>query len=327
VLTFLGKVIGLGNFGGRIKATVMKMRARLDAVVDKIIVRVKGLIGRVTGKGNPVAVKDKPGVKPATKDDSVNTKKSLDIKTKVRQELAVALPKTFEKPEQIRGPLKTVFRNNKSQGLKGLKAQYKNKNLGEFEVMAKASPYEKVAYTKALIRFESADFKRLISQVTLYAIVDGKSLKFTSDSNGHAEQNFISFANANWDDLCVNGKSPDISIQLTSSMCGIDHKDAKCQDCAGNIQRWAASKKIHINVDILGVYQGRHNKVSMAALQKIIDDPNSGITLRTWEVNGAIAQLRSLLGDEFTPDMERRITSKLVNSKKALEELSREELK
>ncbi|WP_245557534.1 DUF4157 domain-containing protein [Deinococcus peraridilitoris] len=45
-LGFLGKVLGLGNIGTKVKAVIQKVRGKLDAVLDKVVVRLKGLIGR-----------------------------------------------------------------------------------------------------------------------------------------------------------------------------------------------------------------------------------------------------------------------------------------
>ncbi|WP_189103059.1 eCIS core domain-containing protein [Deinococcus knuensis] len=53
VLTFLGKLVGLGNIGTRIKNTVKKLRIRLDAGIEKLVVRVKALLrtSPVPGRG------------------------------------------------------------------------------------------------------------------------------------------------------------------------------------------------------------------------------------------------------------------------------------
>ncbi|MFC6663046.1 DNA/RNA non-specific endonuclease [Deinococcus multiflagellatus] len=56
VLTFLGKLVGLGNFGTRIKNTVKRLRARLDAHIDKLVGRIKAILGKgKTGEQKPGA--------------------------------------------------------------------------------------------------------------------------------------------------------------------------------------------------------------------------------------------------------------------------------
>lgn len=50
-LAWLGKLVGLGNLGGKIKNVINKVRGRLDRVVDKIVAKVKGIIEKVLGKG------------------------------------------------------------------------------------------------------------------------------------------------------------------------------------------------------------------------------------------------------------------------------------
>lgn len=52
-LGFLGKVLGLGNIGTRIKAVIVKVRGRLDALLDKATTRLTALIRRMTKKGEP----------------------------------------------------------------------------------------------------------------------------------------------------------------------------------------------------------------------------------------------------------------------------------
>lgn len=53
-LTWLTKVTGLGNFGGKVKTIINKMKARLDKVVDKIVAKVKAIIEKLSGKGSGV---------------------------------------------------------------------------------------------------------------------------------------------------------------------------------------------------------------------------------------------------------------------------------
>ncbi|MVN88499.1 hypothetical protein GO986_17290 [Deinococcus sp. HMF7620] len=50
-LAWLGKVVGLGNFGGKVRTIINKVKGKLDQVLDKIVVKVKGLIEKLTGKG------------------------------------------------------------------------------------------------------------------------------------------------------------------------------------------------------------------------------------------------------------------------------------
>jgi hypothetical protein len=45
-LGFLGKVLGLGNIGTKIKTVIGKVRGKLDALLDKAVARIKALIGR-----------------------------------------------------------------------------------------------------------------------------------------------------------------------------------------------------------------------------------------------------------------------------------------
>ena len=62
-LAWLGKLVGLGNLGGKIRNVINKVRGRLDRVVDKIVAKVKGIIEKALGKGKAGG---KPGAPPAT---------------------------------------------------------------------------------------------------------------------------------------------------------------------------------------------------------------------------------------------------------------------
>ncbi|WP_164473517.1 eCIS core domain-containing protein [Deinococcus psychrotolerans] len=46
-LGFVAKLVGIGNLGGKIKNTFAKVKARLDRVVDKVVLKAKGLIGKL----------------------------------------------------------------------------------------------------------------------------------------------------------------------------------------------------------------------------------------------------------------------------------------
>lgn len=46
VLTFLGRLVGLSNIGTRIRNTVKKLRTRLDATIDKLMGRIRKMIGQ-----------------------------------------------------------------------------------------------------------------------------------------------------------------------------------------------------------------------------------------------------------------------------------------
>ncbi|WP_081424598.1 eCIS core domain-containing protein [Deinococcus soli (ex Cha et al. 2016)] len=48
-LGFLGKVLGLGSIGTKIKAVIGKVRGKLDALLDKAVTRIRRLIGRPSG--------------------------------------------------------------------------------------------------------------------------------------------------------------------------------------------------------------------------------------------------------------------------------------
>ncbi|WP_022799752.1 eCIS core domain-containing protein [Deinococcus ficus] len=52
-LAWLSKIIGLGNFGGKVKAVIQRVRGKLDGVVNKIVTKVKGIIDKLFGKGKP----------------------------------------------------------------------------------------------------------------------------------------------------------------------------------------------------------------------------------------------------------------------------------
>ena len=71
-LGFLGKVLGLGSIGTKIKAVIGKVRGKLDALLDRAVARIRGLI-----------VKRAPGQtvphKSNTRDDEKDDARSLEI--------------------------------------------------------------------------------------------------------------------------------------------------------------------------------------------------------------------------------------------------------
>jgi hypothetical protein len=60
-LAWLSKIVGLGNFGGKVKAIIQRVRGKLDGVVNKIVTKVKGIIDKLFGKGKKDKTK-KPDV-------------------------------------------------------------------------------------------------------------------------------------------------------------------------------------------------------------------------------------------------------------------------
>lgn len=52
-LGFLGKVLGLGNIGARIKAVIGRVRGKLDGLLDRAVLRIKNLIGRFSKPAKP----------------------------------------------------------------------------------------------------------------------------------------------------------------------------------------------------------------------------------------------------------------------------------
>lgn len=76
-LGFLGKVLGLGNIGARIKAVIARVRGKLDALLDRAVARIQKLIERMT----PASRKGKPQTPTAdaekTKDHDQRVAKGL----------------------------------------------------------------------------------------------------------------------------------------------------------------------------------------------------------------------------------------------------------
>ncbi len=76
-LGFLGKVLGLGNIGAKVKNVITKVRGKLDALLDKAVARIRKLIEKMTpaskkgAKPTPTAEADKK------KDHDVRVAKGL----------------------------------------------------------------------------------------------------------------------------------------------------------------------------------------------------------------------------------------------------------
>ncbi|AZI43662.1 hypothetical protein EHF33_13635 [Deinococcus psychrotolerans] len=57
-LSFVAKLVGIGNLGGKIKSIITKVRSRLDGLVDKMVGKVKGLLAKLGGGKDGKTTKD-----------------------------------------------------------------------------------------------------------------------------------------------------------------------------------------------------------------------------------------------------------------------------
>ena len=87
-LDFVGRLVGIGNLGQKIKRVIQKVRGRLDKLVDKLVLKVKGLIGKLKGG------KDK-------KKTPVEDKKEHDAKVKIGLQQIQSQERTLAKDGKL----------------------------------------------------------------------------------------------------------------------------------------------------------------------------------------------------------------------------------
>jgi hypothetical protein len=320
-LAWLGKLVGLGNLGGKIRNVINKVRGRLDRVVDKIVAKVKGIIEKALGKGK---ADGKLG-------DDRDTPNSAKVKADVRAYLASRLPKSFKTTGEVSAVLRSTYAKFQSGGLKALKTQRKGLN---FSVLAKASPFDNVGITQAEIMFDLDDIELMTRRrgVALKASINGIKIESSTNTPGkkgelpkHAEENFVLNAQKILTNLPQRGQGAKVVVQLSSSPCGDPGCDTilaqKLHNCASTLIDFAKTHKIDLSVQVLGLYTPNiagGKALSKAGIQRMLE---AGIRVETWTPDQAIRQIESQSG-ELDPAAARAIRSKVRNALKALEDIS-----
>ncbi|WP_064013724.1 eCIS core domain-containing protein [Deinococcus puniceus] len=318
-LGFLGKVLGLGNLGAKIKAVINKVRGKLDGVLDKVIGRLKTAVAQVTGK-------TQTGTPPA--DHTRDTPASRAVKANVRTYLSGRLPQQGT-ANDIKTVLKQAMERFKPQGLKSLRTQALRR--GRYQIQASASPYENVGLTDTKIMFNADDLELMTLRrgVALRASINGIEIQTTNTPGKkgelpkHAEENFVQ--NAERVLKRFKGQTSDVIVQLSSSPCGDPGCDAdlqkKLHNCASTLIAFAESSSIRLRVQMLGLYSPKvkgGKALSKDGIRRMLEH---GIRVETWSPEQAIAQLEAEMGP-LDPAVVKSIQSKLRNIIKELEALS-----
>ncbi|GAQ22439.1 hypothetical protein DEIGR_102467 [Deinococcus grandis] len=317
-LGFLGKVLGLGSIGTKIKAVIGKVRGKLDALLDRAVTRIKGLISKLSRKTTP-------GQKPGTGEDS---SRSVAVKARVRTYLAATLrgPAT---PAVIRNTLEHTMNQFRPQGLNALRTRKVGR--GKYGIEASASPYENVGLTDTKIMFDADDLELMTLRrgVALRASINGIEVQ-TANTPGkkgelprHAEENFV--INAQRILQRFAGQTPEVIVQLSSSPCGDPGCDAdlqkKLHNCASTLIDFAQRHQVKLRVQVLGIYSPKvkgGKALSRDGLRRMLDH---GIRVETWSPDQALAQLEASAGP-LESGVRQSISSKLRNIIKELEALS-----
>ncbi|GGK94704.1 eCIS core domain-containing protein [Deinococcus radiotolerans] len=317
-LGFLTKVLGLGSIGTKIKAVIGKVRGKLDALLDRAVARIKGLISKLSRKNTP-------GQKPGTGEDS---SRSVAVKARVRTHLAATLrgPAT---PAVIRNALEHTMNQFRPQGLNALRTR--KAGQGRYGIEASASPYENVGLTDTNIMFDADDLELMTLRrgVALRASINGIEVQ-TANTPGkkgelpkHAEENFV--INAQRILQRFAGQTPEVIVQLSSSPCGDPGCDAdlqkKLHNCASTLIEFAQRHQVKLRVQVLGIYSPKvkgGKALSRDGLRRMLDH---GIRVETWSPDQALAQLEASAGP-LEPGVRQSISSKLRNIIKELEALS-----
>ncbi|MVN85405.1 DUF4157 domain-containing protein [Deinococcus sp. HMF7620] len=317
-LGFLGKVLGLGNIGTKIKGVIAKVRGKLDGLLDKVVARIKTAISKLTGK--PKNTKPES----ATQD----TPDSRAVKAEVRAYLSGQLPRQG-KAKNTQATLQQAMDKFRPRGLKALRT--KQVKRGQYQIEASASPYENVGLTDTKIMFDQDDLELMTIRrgVALRASINGIEIQSanTPGKKGelpkHAEENFVQ--NAERVIKRFAGQMPEVIVQLSSSPCGDPGCDAdlqkKLHNCASTLIEFSQRHQVKLRVQVLGIYSPKvkgGKALSRDGIQRMLEH---GIRVETWSPEQAITQLEADAGP-LDPAIKKSIHSKLRNVIKELEALS-----
>ncbi|AZI43659.1 hypothetical protein EHF33_13620 [Deinococcus psychrotolerans] len=128
-LSFVAKLVGIGNLGGKIKNIITKVRGRLDGLVDKMVGKVKGLLAKLgVGKDGK-----------AEANNSENDVRSLSQKSKDVDSAIAEADLLMKRPNASPKSVKS--------SLVGIKIKYKLNILnlvkesdGEYHIFGKINP-------------------------------------------------------------------------------------------------------------------------------------------------------------------------------------------
>ncbi|AZI43657.1 DUF4157 domain-containing protein [Deinococcus psychrotolerans] len=172
-LSFVAKLVGIGNLGGKIKNIITKVRSRLDGLVDKMVGKVKGLLAKLGGgKGKTDAKSTKTSPQDVTKrnqtlSDQEKTQK-LNVAAKALQGRFQALVK--------RSPTRVEVKQNLAQWKKefDLSDLAFDHSAGQAALFAKVNPQAKVGSAYLFDANDASTLRRLTKLVAQNLLAEPK---------------------------------------------------------------------------------------------------------------------------------------------------------
>lgn len=151
-ISFLASLLGLGGISAKIQGILQRVRAPIEKAIDWVLKKAVELLKKA-GKwvGDKVGGKDKKAPADAGKSSEQDkpgsgedTEQSRAVKAKARAEMTQRTAQPLKSQAQLQQIIREVFGLLRPQGLKQLYAEPKSGQKGKFDVIAIASPPEKV---------------------------------------------------------------------------------------------------------------------------------------------------------------------------------------
>ncbi|MFT2721901.1 DUF4157 domain-containing protein [Deinococcus sp. A31D244] len=187
-LGFLGKVLGLGNIGTKIKAVIAKVRGKLENLLDKIVARIKTAISKLVKKGTgPANAKTSPA---ALSDNDKKAKLKAGVSA-IRPQFQ-ALVGRHASVRDLKGQL------NVWQQQHGLTRVWMTKQEGPFSLRAKVNPEETVgqAMTPGDVDLRGAA-RRAVDQLMKSPAVQARAREIAQRAQQLLSQNDVSGSASN----------------------------------------------------------------------------------------------------------------------------------
>jgi hypothetical protein len=166
---FLASLLGLGGITEKIKNILQKVRAPIEKAIDAVLKKAVGLVKKAGKWISDKATGNKPeakGNEPSTPKPTpadVDDEQSLKVKAKARLEMTRRTAQPLKDQAQLQHIIAEVLTLLRPEGLKSLFAQPKAGQQNKFEIIATASPAEKV--DEAEIKLDSGSLKQKFEEI------------------------------------------------------------------------------------------------------------------------------------------------------------------
>ncbi len=150
VISFLARLLNIGGITDKIRGIIERIREKIDGFIDRMLGGIVRFIGRFKGDkaetesaGPPAAAGAGATAGPASATGGA-AGSGEQVKSKVRRELSQRTNRRFANSAEARQVLSQVLDIYRPQGLQSLTLAKKEGQAGKFDIVAVASPAERV---------------------------------------------------------------------------------------------------------------------------------------------------------------------------------------